>query len=615
MTTLIREQKRPAWLADPVDLLLAFASAAHSRAILVLVLFSLAAFLPGFSQIPPTDRDEARFAQATKQMVETGDFVDIRFQDEVRYKKPVGIYWLQAAVVTAGEAMGIPNARTRIWLYRIPSLIGAVGAVLLTYWTALAFMPRRHAFLAALMLAGSFLLAVEARLAKTDAMLLLTVVAAMGALARAYVGRRGAAALGHHDARYPGRVGPPDPDDRRQAVASPECRQAGSSVHWGGREGAAGLALPAIFWTALAAGVLLKGPIILLVVALTIITLAAVDRSAGWLAVLRPGLGLPWFCLLVLPWFWAIFSRAGESFIAESVGHDMLPKLLGGQEGHGAPPGYYLLLFWVTFWPAAPLALLAAPAAWGERRERPALFLLAWLVPSWIVFELVVTKLPHYVLPLYPAVAILVARTLWRGRLANAVWLKRGTLGWPVVAALVAVAGVVALMVLRRQLGLLAWPVGAAATVFGFMAWRYYEADGPERSLVRAATASVLVVITFLGIITPSLRPLFPSATIARVLASDPCDYKVVAAAGYHEPSVVFLMGTSTRLTDGAGAADVLRESYCRFALVEAREQRAFAQRAEKIGLLYAPLSRVEGYNISNGRSLSVTIYRSVWKP
>src|SRR5262245_5863773 len=188
MTTLIREQKRPAWLADPVDTLLAFASAAHSRAILVLVLFSLAAFLPGFSQIPPTDRDEARFAQATKQMVETGDFVDIRFQDEVRYKKPVGIYWLQAAVVTAGEAMGIPNARTRIWLYRIPSLIGAVGAVLLTYWTALAFMPRRHAFLAALMLAGSFLLAVEARLAKTDAMLLLTVVAAMGALARAYVG-------------------------------------------------------------------------------------------------------------------------------------------------------------------------------------------------------------------------------------------------------------------------------------------------------------------------------------------------------------------------------------------------------------------------------------------
>ena len=67
-------------------------------------------FLPGFFNIPPIDRDEARFAQATKQMVETGDFVDIRFQDEVRYKKPVGIYWLQAAVVETASALGLPRA-------------------------------------------------------------------------------------------------------------------------------------------------------------------------------------------------------------------------------------------------------------------------------------------------------------------------------------------------------------------------------------------------------------------------------------------------------------------------------------------------------------------------
>src|SRR5499426_2794005 len=161
MTTLIREQKRPAWLADPVDLLLAFASAAHSRAILVLVLVSLAAFLPGFFQIPPVDRDEARFAQATKQMVETRDFVDIRFQDDVRYKKPVGIYWLQAAVVETASALGLSGAPLRIWLYRVPSLIGAIGAVLLTYWAALAFVTRRGAVLAGLMMAGCVLLGIE----------------------------------------------------------------------------------------------------------------------------------------------------------------------------------------------------------------------------------------------------------------------------------------------------------------------------------------------------------------------------------------------------------------------------------------------------------------------
>ena len=144
-------------------------------------------FLPGFFTIPAIDRDEARFAQATKQMVESGDFVDIRFQDDVRYKKPVGIYWLQAAVVETASSLGLPRAQLRIWLYRIPSLIGAIGAVLLTYWTALAFVTRRGAALAALMMCSSVLLGAEARLAKTDAMLLLTVVAAMGAMARVYL--------------------------------------------------------------------------------------------------------------------------------------------------------------------------------------------------------------------------------------------------------------------------------------------------------------------------------------------------------------------------------------------------------------------------------------------
>src|SRR5258708_196082 len=75
--------------------LLDFVSGSHVRAIGFLLLCVCPLFLPGFFNIPPIDRDEARFAQATKQMVETSDFVDIRFQDDVRYKKPVGVYWLQ----------------------------------------------------------------------------------------------------------------------------------------------------------------------------------------------------------------------------------------------------------------------------------------------------------------------------------------------------------------------------------------------------------------------------------------------------------------------------------------------------------------------------------------
>ena len=73
--------RQTAWTA-----VLDFATAPHAARWRMLVLVSLLAFLPGFFQIPPVDRDEAHFAQATKQMIETGDYIDIHFQDEARYK-------------------------------------------------------------------------------------------------------------------------------------------------------------------------------------------------------------------------------------------------------------------------------------------------------------------------------------------------------------------------------------------------------------------------------------------------------------------------------------------------------------------------------------------------
>ena len=543
-------------------------TASHVRATAFLLLCGLLLFLPGFFNIPPIDRDEARFAQATKQMVETSDFVDIRFQDDVRYKKPVGIYWLQSAAVETASALGLPRAELRIWIYRIPSLVGAVGAVLLTYWTALAFVTRRGAVFAALMMCSSVLLGVEARLAKTDAMLLLTVVAAMGARARFYLSwQRG------EDPKHP-------------------------SWSW-----------PAIFWTALAGGVLLKGPLILMFVALTIVALAILDRSATWLWRLRPVWGLMWTLVLVLPWFVAIFWRAGETFFTDSIGGDMLSKL-AAQESHGAPPGVYLLLFWITFWPGAPLAGMATPAVWRARREPGAQFLLAWLVPSWIVFELVLTKLPHYVLPLYPAIAILTAGALER-RVLSRSWLRRGSAWWFAIPALASVIAVVGAIALTRQPAFLAWPFAAAAMILGLFAWWLYDDNRAERSLLNAVVAAMLLAIAVCGVVVPSLTTLFPSAEIARALRNVVCVGPKAAAAGFHEPSLVFMTDTSTLLTDGSGAADFLNQGTCRFALVEQRSERSFVQRAEAIGLRYNVARRIDGYNISQGKAISIAIFRS----
>jgi len=547
---------------------LGFATASHARAVAFLVALSLIAFLPGFFNVPPIDRDEARFAQATKQMIESGDYIDIRYQNEVRYKKPVGIYWLQAGVVNLAETAGFPQARVTIWLYRIPSLLGAIGAVLLTYWAALAFVSRRMAYLAGLMMATSVLLTVEARLAKTDAALLACCVAAMAVMARAYL-----------------------------------TQSTGRDIRWG---------QAAVLWTALAAGILLKGPLILMVVGLAAASLSIVDRSARWLMLLRPLVGVLWLLILVLPWFVAIMARAGDSFFQESVGQDLLAKVFQGQETHGAPPGYYLLLFWLTFWPAAPLAAMAAPAVWRQRREPPVRFLLAWIVPSWIVFELVVTKLPHYVLPLYPAVAILIALEIERRALSENPHLVRFNVMWPIFAAALPAAVVIALIYLRGQFGWLAWPFVALSAIFGFYAWRLYDVEGAERSFVRASIAALCMYIGVLGVAVPLMRPIFPSRSLTELIANSGCVNPVVASAGFHEPSLVFLAGTRTRLVDGASAAEVLRQGDCRLAVIESRHDRAFAQRAERIGLRYSLRGRLDNsFNINGGKPISFAIYRS----
>ncbi len=290
-----------------------------------------------------------------------------------------------------------------------------------------------------------------------------------------------------------------------------------------------------------------------------------------------------WMLVLVLPWFIAIFWRAGDAFFADSIGGDMLSKL-GAQESHGAPPGVYLLLFWVTFWPGAPLAGMAAPAVWRARREPGAQFLLAWLVPSWIVFELVLTKLPHYVLPLYPAIAILTVGALER-RVLSRSWLRRGAAWWFAIPAITSVIAVIGAITLTRQPVFLAWPFVAAAMIFGLFAWWLYDDNRAERSLLNAVVAAMFLAFAVYGVVVPALTPLFPSAEIARALRNVVCVGPKAAAAGFHEPSLVFMTGTSTLLTDGSGAADFLGQGSCRFALVEQRSERGFAARAEAIGL------------------------------
>src|SRR5262249_49787038 len=125
------------------------------------------------------DRDEARYAQATRQMFESGDFIDIKFADQDRYLQPVGIYWLQAAA-----AYPFGGAHAPIWAFRLPSLLAALGSVLLIAWFGARLYGASVGLSAGLILAPSLLLTMEAHFAKIDSALVFTTLVAMVALHR-----------------------------------------------------------------------------------------------------------------------------------------------------------------------------------------------------------------------------------------------------------------------------------------------------------------------------------------------------------------------------------------------------------------------------------------------
>ena len=527
-----------------------------------LVALCLALYLPGFATLPVFDRDEARFAQASRQMVESGDYVGIRFQGEERLKKPVGIYWLQAASVRLFGAA----ADGEIWPYRLPSLLGAVAAVLATAWAGARLFGASAAMLAAAMLAGCVLLGVEARLAKTDAVLLATIVIAQGALARVWLER---------DAETP-----------------------------------PGRLMPALFWLAVGAGILIKGPIGPMVSGLTILGLGLSERRFGWLRRLRPAMGAALVALVAAPWLVAITLKTGGRFIGESLGHDLAAKIVGGQEGKGSPPGGFFLTFWLTFAPFALPAALAAPWVWRHRREPAVLFCLAWLLPSWLVFECAATKLLHYVLPTFPAIALLTARAAAEGFGARRPRLFA-------LAALLAGAGMAVLAALPEALPWLfdhRLPAAALAMAAVLALLFALALLLLWRRRVWPALAALLAGVGLwqavaFGVVLPEMRGLWLSRLVAeRVALLRPCPGSVLASGGYSEPSLVFMLGTATVLGDGEGAARHLRaDPACALALIDREAEAAFRQALA--GLPVKALATVEGFNYSRGKRQTLTLY------
>jgi 4-amino-4-deoxy-L-arabinose transferase-like glycosyltransferase len=527
---------------------------------LVLLLFALVCWLPGFTTIPPTDRDESRFAQATKQMLETGDLVRIMNGEEPRNRKPIGIYWLQLPFAAAARRAGLAAANP-IWPYRLPSLLGALLAVFATRRLGALLFSAEVGLWAGLLLAASLLLGFEARLAKTDAALLGATTAAIALLAEAAFA--------------------PERFRLRHALS---------------------------FWAALGAGILIKGPITPMVVAFPLAASFWQGRAAQPWRALRPAWGLPLLLLLVLPWFAAIGIATHGQFFAQAVGGDLGRKLAGGDDAHGAPFGTYLGLVFLTFFPGSLLLIPAMRTAFREARHPAFAFLLAWLVPSWLIFELVPTKLPHYVLPLYPALALLCAAAIGEDAPALSARLSRVIFG----VVLVGMGGILAALAAVSEFPSPRLLLGLVPLLpLGFLAWLSWRMTDLRRLLGAALLTAPFLYAASFGVELPHLRGIWLSARLAQDAATLGPG-RPFGAAGYAEPSLRFLAGTSTRFfASGAEAADFLATTPGAVVAVERGSEAAFQSEAARLSLTLHPLGAERGFNYSKGRRVTLTLYEA----
>jgi 4-amino-4-deoxy-L-arabinose transferase-like glycosyltransferase len=522
--------------------------------------------LPGMIAVPPLDRDESRFAQATAQMLESRDFVVIRYQDQPRFKKPVGIHWLQAASVSL---FSNPEDR-EIWAYRIPSLLGAMLAAAACAWGAAAFFGPSAGLLAGAMLGTTFMLSTEALIAKTDAVLCGTTTLAIAALGRLYAEAR---------------EGPP-----------------------------AGRRAWLLFWVGLSVGTLDKGPVAPMVAALTIAVLCAMDRKPAWLGRLNWGWGAIILVAICGPWAWAVTVATDGAFWSAALGGDLAPKLAGGQESHGAPPGYYALLSPVLMFPMTLMLPAAAVTAWRRWREPGVRFAIAWLVPTWLVFEALPTKLVHYTLPVYGAVAWLAAAALIQPLGAKTRW--TGAVLASVFGVLLA-GGAFYLVKAYGDASDLPFAIPTAILLAGAGLVGGYL-------LVRKAPLGAVITAVGLGLaghaalaagLAPRLNPLWLSSRVEKVMAKaqllpeQGIADAPVTVAGYAEPSLVFAIGTQTELAGPEDAAQAIYEH--RPAVVEQRQEAAFEKALAVYHAQTHLVGTVKGLDYSDGKKMTLRIFEA----
>jgi 4-amino-4-deoxy-L-arabinose transferase-like glycosyltransferase len=410
------------------------------RGAAILLALTAALLLLRLGQVPLLGPDEPRYARVAVEMQRAGEWVRPTLQGEPWLEKPPLYYWLAgAAFRVLGEnetAARLPSVAAALWTVGVTALVGA------------RLFGGAVGLHAGFVLGLSLLPFAYGRAATMDMLLAATVTTAVGLLALRLLGVAGRFAI---------------------PVAG----------------AFAGLAT------------LAKGPLGLLLPGLVVAGFVLVTRRWRLLRECLSPTAALLFTVVAAPWYVAIWRDQGQRFVDVFLLNHNLQRFTSTIHSHPGAPWYYLP---VLLGGLLPWTGLVFPALAQARHERSAAetWLLLWLLAPLLFFSLAGSKLPGYVLPCLPPLAILTGRTCRD--------LAMGQAGrtWPRIAALVGlVLGALVFALPLRQMAVgqgdfvLAVPAGLWALVVAFVFSRRLAMD-PAGALrvLRIGAAGFLLLLT-----------------------------------------------------------------------------------------------------------------------
>ncbi|MDG2267974.1 MAG: glycosyltransferase family 39 protein [Alphaproteobacteria bacterium] len=538
---------------------------------IILGFLALICFFSTLNIVPPLDRDESRYIQATVQMLETKDFVNINFLESPRLKKPPGIYWLQAI-----SAVGIKNIffldSVPIWAFRIPSAIGASVSIWVTFLLGQFLFGRAQGLIAALLLMSSPIVIMESHIAKTDSVLLALFLCALYILVKIVF---------YEDKKLP------KPSDITVFA----------------------------FWIIMSFTFLIKGPIALVILLLTIISYKVLKEPINFKD-LKPIMGIILFMLIILPWFILINSGNNNDVLFNTIKKDMLLKLVSVQESHGAPPGSYLLSSMLTAWPIALFIIPSALWCFKNKDNKSVKFLLCSLIPSWLFFEIIPTKLLHYVLPLLPSFAILTAAMIissvkgikFRSISENYIFKFLSAL--PFLGGAIIAAGIIYIGNRYGEGLTLSILLIASIYLFSSFLCGYFLYI---KSFIKAALVVIIcniIALKLLIILIPNqLQKIWISERIYSQI-QDKNLSEVFLLLGYSEPSLIFRLGSQTKIVSSNNEAiDLILNKKINYIIIEKFYLDQFKKLSEKNGIVINAIGNsILGFNYSKGKNVEVIV-------